>query len=217
MQYYCSAAGSLCADMPDCSEEACFGYLENHSFKEECEMKFNRVVIGSVAFAALLTLAGSAFAQVVQSIQTPVVPPPGSSIVLQNGSNFRSGDGRFQLRIEQNGVVRLVQGSQVLWTAPNSSPRLQPTGIPNVSFVTQGCVLQFQSDGNLVLLGAQGVLGAAVNGCQLVGYDPARMGVMWSSKTYGNTGATLDVQNDGNVVIKNTSNRVVWTTNTCCR
>lgn len=180
-------------------------------------MNFNHTIIGSVAIATLLTLAGSALAQVSQSIQTPVVPPPGSSIVLQNGSNFRSGDGRFELRIEQNGLVRLVQGSQVLWTAPNSSPRVQPTPLFNVFFVMQGCVLQFQSDGNLVLLGAQGVQGAALNGCQLIGYDQSRMGVMWSSKTNGNTGATLDVQNDGNVVIKNTNNRVVWSTNTCCR
>jgi hypothetical protein len=33
-------------------------------------------------------------------VQTPVVAPAGSSIVLRNGGGFQSGDNRFQLRIQ---------------------------------------------------------------------------------------------------------------------
>ena len=154
-------------------------------------------------------------------VQTPVVAPPGDSIVLRNGGGFRSGDGRFQLRIQinpgfqPNGPLRLFFGGQVLWTAPNTTPRFQ--SVPNATFVTEACILRFQSDGNLVVLGAQGVLEASVSGCDNPNITESMMQVMWSSKTNGNPGATLDVQNDGNVVIKNVNNRVVWSTNTCCR
>jgi hypothetical protein len=48
-----------------------------------------------------------------------------------------------------------------------------------------------QTDGNLVI------------------YTPTNLGV-WSSRTHGNPGSYLIVQNDGNTVIYNASGRGTW-------
>ena len=49
----------------------------------------------------------------------------------------------------------------------------------------------------------------------LVWYSNGR--AIWSSRTNGNPGARLDVQEDGNVVIYTKSNRAIWATNTANR
>lgn len=171
-------------------------------------------------YGAMILASVAASAQTI-FVQTPVVAPPGSSIVLRNGGGFQSGDARFQLRIQiqsgfqPNGPLRLFYGNQVLWTAPNTNPRYQ--SVPNATLVTEACILRLQSDGNLVVLGAQGVLQAPISGCDNPNITENNMQVMWSSNTHGNPGATFDVQNVGNVVIKNANNRVIWSTNTCCR
>jgi hypothetical protein len=188
------------------------GAVMNSKIRKTCA----RSLIAAVALCSVAAAAQIFF------VQTPVVAPAGSSIVLRNGGGFQSGDTRFQLRIQlqsggiqPNGPLRLFFGNQVLWTAPNTSPRFQ--SVPNATFVTEACILRFQSDGNLVVLGAQGVLEAPISGCDNPNITEQNMSVMWASNTSGNPGAILDVQNDGNVVIKTANNRVIWSTNTCCR
>lgn len=154
-------------------------------------------------------------------IQTPVIPAANTSIVLNRGDSFRSGDGRFKLTLQQDGNFVLYQGNKVLWSA-NTGPKYQTVTPPGLSpvpqtFITQGCYAQFQADGNLVVLGATGVVGAVVQPCQNPSVPMSSMGAIFSSNTYQYPGSKFDVQNDGNVVITNTAGRPVWSTKTCCR
>lgn len=69
-----------------------------------------------------------------------------------------------------------------------------PLGWATNTVGTGANVAAFQSDGNLVLYGPSGAI--------------------WSSGTWSSHCATLSVQNDGNVVIKNMQGNIVWATNT---
>lgn len=176
-------------------------------------------LVSSVVCSSVLFFASNvAMAQT--EIQTPVTTPSNVSIVLNRGDSFRSGDGRFKLTLQMNGDLVLYQGTKALWHS-DTGPKYQtpppfPGGPTPPSLVTQGCYAQFQGDGNLVVLGANGVVGA-VHPCQNPSNTIGNMGAMWASNTHGNPGSKFDVQNDGNVVIVNAAGRPIWSTKTCCR
>lgn len=122
---------------------------------------------------------------------------PAQTGVLVNSvqGGYLSQDHRFFLTVQddENVVLRFYQGGfdaggsySVLWNSKTYR---------NYRYAMR---LEFQTDGNLVA------------------YENNTGFAMWSSKTNGNPGATLTVQNDGNVTIKNSSGVVKWSTNTCC-
>lgn len=122
---------------------------------------------------------------------------PAQAGVLVNSfaGGYLSQDRRFLLTVQddENVVLRFYQAGfdaagtySVLWNSKTNR---------NYRYAMR---LEFQTDGNLVA------------------YENNTGFAMWSSKTSGNPGATLTVQNDGNVVIKNAAGVVKWSTNTCC-
>lgn len=172
----------------------------------------------SAAFAASALLAVPAAAQ--QAVGS-VRPTQDSDVVIYRGGGITSIDGRFAFNFQEDGNLVLYQGSRALWSS-KTWPRYRtvyPGGrdAPSVTFVTHGCMARFQSDGNLVVYGADGVVGTAMHPCNNPNITKDNAAVLWNSKTWGNPMATLKVQDDGNVVIYNSSNRAVWSTKTCCR
>lgn len=125
------------------------------------------------------------------TIQTPVTSPQ----ALAPNDAFVSGDGRFKLKFQTDGNLVLTKlNSTVLWAINKQIGAPPPLLFPVVT--------DFQPDGNLVVYWKN-----AVN---------TNKHPVWSSNTSGNPGATIDVQNDGNVVIKRANGQVIWQTNTCC-
>lgn len=100
-----------------------------------------------------------------------------------------SPDGRFTLKMQTDGNLVLYWGTTALW-APNK--------------FGSNFMAAMQADGNLVLYRPTDVWGNP---------NPS---AVWASNTSSYPGALLKVQNDGNLVIYNTSNSAVWSSNTCC-
>ena len=126
--------------------------------------------------------------------------PAGNAIVA--GDVIQSCDGRFALEAQTDGNLVLYQSSSVLWTTyTNYNPG--------------GAALVMQNDGNLVLYdkNANPLSGGTYGSGQTTIYAPA--GTL-PAGTYGSPADYLKVQNDGNVVVYNSSNVAIWATNTCC-
>lgn len=96
-----------------------------------------------------------------------------------------SPNGQYMFIMQGDGNLVLYFHSGSGWVPMNWATNTVGTG---ANFAT------FQSDGNLVV------------------YAPS--GPVWSSNTWQNHCATLSVQNDGNVVIRNVQGDMVWSTNT---
>lgn len=179
------------------------------------------------AFLAMLVLTVSsplqAQATQPQTFVGTVVPPPGQSILLRPGDRVVSRDGRFNLLFQSDGNLVLLQNGNRIWNA-GTQARFSPTAILpgtgngniGVTFVLKGCFAALQSDGNFVVYGNEGVVGAA-DPCSFPSLTTDNAAVLWSSRTDGNPNSRLEVQNDGNTVIYTPSNRAVWSTRTCCR
>lgn len=94
-----------------------------------------------------------------------------------------------------NGKVQFVmQGDGNLVVYGNFGAGWTPLGWASNTVGSGATVAAFQSDGNLVV------------------YTPSA--AVWSSGTYQSHCATLSVQDDGNVVIKDIAGQIVWQTNT---
>lgn len=149
-----------------------------------------------------------------------VTTTPSQSVILRFNDNVISRDGRFNLVFQADGNLVLLQNGQRIWST-GTGPRFRSTTVnfnPNlpVTFVAQGCFAAFQSDGNFVVYGAEGVVGAGPP-CSNPSLSSDNALVLWSSRTDRNVGSRLEVQNDGNVVIYTPTNRAIWSTRTCCR
>ena len=107
---------------------------------------------------------------------------------LSQGTSMNSCDGRFTLKMQDDGNLVLYQGATPLWGSGTF-------GFGNLVHAVM------QSDGNFVLNNR------ATN--------PATP--IWGSGTFSFPGARLLVQNDGNVVVYDTAGVPRWSTNTCCR
>lgn len=138
--------------------------------------------------------AQSAIAQTPANIQTPVT----AEQTLNPNDTFGSGDGRFKVAFQGDGNLVLYQGTGsskvVLWSAG-----VQIGAPPPLQFPAKTV---FQNDGNLVVYWQTNIVGSEFP--------------VWESNTDGNPGAILDVQNDGNFVIKRANGTIIWSTNTCC-
>lgn len=124
-----------------------------------------------------------------------VTPAQGGVRVNSDPGGYLSGDRRFFLAVQDDENV-------VLHFFPNGYGNAGPDSILWNSRTNRNYLyamrLEFQTDGNLVA------------------YENNTGFARWSSNTGGNPGAKLDVQNDGNVVIRNSSGSKIWSTNTCC-
>jgi hypothetical protein len=148
------------------------------------------------AYLVITAVVGMLIAPVTAyaDVQTPVSATAGATINV--GESFTSGDGRFKLTFQQDGNLVLYQGAAVLWASDKTI-----TNCCHFSHRPLANRVAFQTDGNLVVYFEDGGPGVYI--------------APWSSNTNGR-GVTFDVQNDGNVVIKDASNKVIWKTNTCC-
>jgi hypothetical protein len=171
---------------------------------------------------SLLAVSALAFTSPLsaETLVGTVTTTPSQSVILNFNDNVVSRDGRFNLVFQSDGNLVLLQNGQRIWNA-GTGPRFRSTTVnfnPNlpVTFVVQGCFAAFQSDGNFVVYGAEGVVGAAPP-CSNPNLTSDNALVLWSSKTDRNPGSRLEVQTDGNVVIYTPSNRAIWSTRTCCR
>lgn len=181
--------------------------------------------------AALVAMSLAAFFSTTVSAADIVTPgtnfglPAGNQTLLP-GDAFVSPNGRFRLTFQTDGNLVLYEGGSVLWQSntaispfitiqllcPFSSPPNVGFCKPGQRFYTQTVPNRalpnrtiWQSDGNLVVYHAQ-------NG----DFTLNNANSPWDSRTQGKPGATLAVQDDGNVVIYD-GNRAIWNTRTCCR
>ncbi len=177
---------------------------------------FSNAVIRMMAAGFVASTLASAPA-VAQQYVGSVTPSGDQDIVIYRGGGMTSSDGRFSFQFQQDGNLVLYQGTRVLWSS-KTTPKYGTVNTPiPVTFVSHACVLRFQTDGNLVVYGADGVVGAVVHPCDNPNFTKENAPVHWRSKTDRNPFSTLKVQDDGNVVIYNSSNRAIWSTKTCCR
>jgi hypothetical protein len=108
--------------------------------------------------------------------------------VLTVGSTIISPNGVYQLKVRPEGDLALYNGSQVIWSSPVQNC------IPTPYFTRH---TKLQSDGNLVVYYS-------------LQNNPVPLIAAWSTGTFGNSNSRLFVQNDGNVVIRGTSDQVLW-------
>lgn len=106
-----------------------------------------------------------------------------SGEALMVGQQLTSQDGRFALKVQQDGNLVLWFGSTQLWASGTATGkslyfRLLNTGVATLYDVPQNA--------------------------------------LWSSTPAAGAGASLILQNDGNLVLKNSGGSVVWQSNTCC-
>jgi hypothetical protein len=155
----------------------------------------------------------------------------GPNNVLNPNENLESANGQYDLTMGSQGTLVLYQVTQVanqnkayqcpLWSLPsdskvtnsnydgiggsnNQEPGL-PAGIPRSQAGSYGQIfnptpasyLIMQSSGNLVLSPPAGSSGAT-----------------WNAGTTGNAGATLALQNDGNLVVYSAGGTPLWATGT---
>jgi hypothetical protein len=104
-----------------------------------------------------------------------------------------SNDGRFRLTYQNDGNFVLYQGNTPLWSSHTA------LSVPTGGYTAYQA--RFQADGNLVVYD----------------YYAGAETPVWASNTDGNPGSTLNLQNDGNLVIYNASGKAIWSTKTCCR
>ncbi|MGW2402676.1 hypothetical protein ACWCYY_39650 [Kitasatospora sp. NPDC001664] len=97
-----------------------------------------------------------------------------------------------------DGVVRWTTGTRFdgPWTPPGTVVPSGRTVRSGETVESAAARLVMQPDGNLVL------------------YSKATGNARWSTKTWGNNGATATVQSDGNVVVKAADGRALWASGT---
>ena len=116
-----------------------------------------------------------------------VIAPAGadrlaSGEFLLPGQQLTSPDGRFALKVQQDGDLALWFGATKLWSTGTATGK--------------SLYFRLQASGAAALFD--------------VPQNP-----MWASPAAG-ANATLILQNDGNLVLKNSGGSVVWQSNTCC-
>lgn len=152
---------------------------------------FKRAAIAAVAmFSASYSAPALAQCIPAPAMNLPVVTYYGSvtQAILGEHSSIYSPNGAYRLLFQGDGNLVLFHGNQVVW-----SPNVQncyPT--PYWAFAAE-----FQLDGNFVIY-------------YVWQSNPQIKVPVWSTDTDGNPGSRLDVQNDGNVVIYDRYNRVLW-------
>jgi hypothetical protein len=133
------------------------------------------------------------------------VSPVTAAHDIGKGNRLYSQDGRFFL------VLQNTDGNLVLYQQfPDGS--IKAIWSPDLVTINkdhpypnrwQKNTFRLEADGNLEVRG---------------GVDQSQtIALIWESGTSGNPGATLAVQNDGNVVIYTASGLPAWSTKTCCR
>eukprot|EP00039_Didymoeca_costata_P010098 m.134964 g.134964 ORF g.134964 m.134964 type:complete len:427 (+) comp14707_c0_seq5:2878-4158(+) len=101
-----------------------------------------------------------------------------------------AGNGQVRLQIQGDGNLVIVQNtSQILWASNTSG--CQPDG---------QCHLVLRDDGDV-----------AYYGCPTCGK------VLWETKTAGSSGNKFVMQSDCNLVLYDSSNKVLWASNTGCK
>jgi hypothetical protein len=98
---------------------------------------------------------------------------------IERGQSLWSANGRYRLRLQDDGNLVLYDGDAALWASD-----------------TVGAIIhygQMQEDGNFVLTGG---------------------GPVWATGTDRNPGASLLLQDDGNLVVYARGGRALWHTNT---
>ena len=185
-------------------------------------MSFGRRAISTIVLLAAPILPMTS-AQAQQAVlASPLDTSNGQPVRLNREDMVVSNDGRFRFVFQQDGNLVLYQNgvSRALWDANTTAKFTNytaPGGGPTITYVTHGCLTQFQPDGNLVVYGITEPYSNSYQPCRDPNVAPENMTVMWRSKTNGNNNATLRVQDDGNTVIYNAGGRAVWSTRTCCR
>lgn len=101
------------------------------------------------------------------------------------GSAIYSPNGLYQFIMQGDGNLVLYRKSGSTWIAVGWATNTVGSG---------ATVAAFQSDGNLVLYAASGAV--------------------WSTNTWQHHCATLSVQDDGNIAIRDVSGNIVWQSNT---
>ena len=120
-----------------------------------------------------------------------------------------SWDGNYVFKLQYDGNLVLYPSS----SEGNRHTAMWSSGTVNTFGPTFVCIMQ--DDGNLVLYGERlndqpgPGYGNVYNGPQSFG-----RGSYWPSGTAGNSGAYLDMQADGNLVIYTADRRAIWATGT---
>lgn len=127
------------------------------------------------------------------SVGAPVAYPDtvyaSQNTTLYADSTINSANGVYSLKFQEDGnLVLYKNGTQVIWDINKTN--CIPT--PNEAYRTR-----FQPDGNLVVYWS-------------TQSSPLQEIAVWDTNTAGHPNARLVVQNDGNVVIYDSNNRVLW-------
>jgi hypothetical protein len=150
-------------------------------------------------FASAIACIASAAPSFARDILTPIAAPTSDTVLLRAypGDSFVSPDGRFRFSYQNDGNLVLYQNGVAIWESDTEILTENNGYAPGYA--------AFQKDGNLVVYNYR--------------LDrPALAVSVWDSNTWkNNTGATIAVQNDGNVVIYGSNGRAKWSTKTCCR
>lgn len=152
------------------------------------------VIATATAFSALLSTPSYAACTVGPYISMPTATYSDTVTAAQNVSLYAnsaiySTTGVYKLIFQVDGnLVLYKNGSQVIWAV--NVQNCIPT--PNVAVRAR-----FETDGNLSIYYA-------------LQNNPTQEFSVWSTNTQGHPNSRLIVQNDGNVVIYDSNNSVVW-------
>ena len=154
---------------------------------------FKKSIVAAAAMFGVLQ-AAPAFACIAGPyVSMPTVTLSGTVTAAQNtylyaNSSIYSPNGVYRLIFQTDGnLVLYKNGTQVIWDT--NTENCIPT--PYAAYTTR-----FQPDGNLV------VYYTTTPGLQEI--------AVWDTNTQGHPNARLVVQDDGNVVIYDSNNRVLW-------
>lgn len=106
------------------------------------------------------------------------------------GSSLLSSNGRFQATLKSDGNFVLMAGGETILWESDTAVSCENTQLDECKFR-----LQLQNDGDMVILDKKDNL-------------------LWSTKTRGQGGEYLILEDTGSLVLYDTSGKSVWATNT---